>query len=184
MSLKSMMPPNHLILCCPLLLLLSLSQHQGLFQWVGSSYKFSSVNRSGMSNSLGHHEPQHTRPSRPSLTPRVYSNSYSPSQRCHPTMPFSNIPTPPALNPSQHQGPPRWVSSLHQMAKILELQLQHQSFQCIFRVYFLKDCLVWSPCQGTLKSLSSIAVWKNQFFGAKPSLWYSSHIHTWLLEKP
>ena len=38
-------------------------------------------------------------------------------------------PSPPALNPSQHQGLFKWVSSLHQVAKVLEFQLQHQSFQ-------------------------------------------------------
>ena len=37
--------------------------------------------------------------------------------------------SPPALNLSQHQGLFQWVSSSHQMAKVLELQLQHQSFQ-------------------------------------------------------
>ena len=37
-------------------------------------------------------------------------------------------PSPPALNLSQHQGLFQWVSSLHQVAKILALQLQHQSF--------------------------------------------------------
>ena len=37
-------------------------------------------------------------------------------------------PSPPALNFSQHQGLFKWVSSLHQVAKVLELQLQHQSF--------------------------------------------------------
>ena len=38
------------------------------------------------------------------------------------------------------------VSSFHQVAKVLELQLQHQSFQWMFRVDFLLDWLVWSPC--------------------------------------
>ena len=40
----------------------------------------------------------------------------------------------------------QWVSSSHQLAKVLELQLQHQSFQWIFRIDFLYDWLVWSPC--------------------------------------
>ena len=54
----------------------------------------------------------------------------------------------PSLAPSlsQHQGLFQWVSSLHQVDKVLELQLQHQSFQWIFRVDFLYDWLVWSPC--------------------------------------
>ena len=53
---------------------------------------------------------------------------------------------PPALNLSQHQGLSKWVSSLHQVAKVLEFQLQHQSFQWIFRTDFLWDGLVGSPC--------------------------------------
>ena len=55
-------------------------------------------------------------------------------------------PSLPALNLSQHQGLFKWVSSLHQVAKVLELQLQHQFFQWIFRTDFLQDWLVWSPC--------------------------------------
>ena len=43
-------------------------------------------------------------------------------------------PSPPALSPSQHQGLFQWVSCSHQVAKVLELQLQHQSFQWIFRL--------------------------------------------------
>ena len=42
-----------------------------------------------------------------------------------------------AFSLSQHQGLFQWVSSSHQVAKILELQLQHQSFQWVFRVDFL-----------------------------------------------
>ena len=45
-------------------------------------------------------------------------------------------PSPPAFNLSQHQGL-QWVSSSHQVARILEFQLQHQSFQWIFRTDFL-----------------------------------------------
>ena len=62
-------------------------------------------------------------------------------QPSHPLLP----PSPPALNLSQHQGLFQWVSSSHQMAKVLELQLQYQSFQRIFRTEFLEDCMVWSP---------------------------------------
>ena len=47
------------------------------------------------------------------------------------------LPSPLAPNLSQHQGLFQWVGFSHQMGKILELQLQHQSFQWIFRVDFL-----------------------------------------------
>ena len=46
-------------------------------------------------------------------------------------------PSPPAFNLSQHQGFFQWVSSLHQVAKVLQLHIQHQSYQRIFRVHFL-----------------------------------------------
>ena len=45
-------------------------------------------------------------------------------------------PSPPAFSLSQHQGLFQWVSSSHQVAKVLEFQLQHQSFQWIFRTGF------------------------------------------------
>ena len=66
-------------------------------------------------------------------------------QSSHPLLP----PSLPSLNLSQHQGLFQWVSSLHQVAKVLELQLQHQVFQTIFRIYWL-DLLAG---QGTPKSL-------------------------------
>ena len=45
-------------------------------------------------------------------------------------------PSPPAFNLSWHQGLFQWVSSSHQVAKVMVLQLQHQSFQWIFRDFF------------------------------------------------
>ena len=52
-------------------------------------------------------------------------------------------------------GSYKWVCSSHQMTKILELQLQYQSFQWIFRVDFLEDWLVWSPCSPGVSQESS-----------------------------
>ena len=49
-----------------------------------------------------------------------------------------------SFNFSQHQGLFQWVGSSHQVTKVLALQLQHQSFQWIFRTDFLQDWLVWS----------------------------------------
>ena len=62
-----------------------------------------------------------------------------------PSHPLSS-PSPPALHLSQHQGLFKWVSSSHQMAKVLEFQLQHQSFQWKPRTDLLLDGLVGSPC--------------------------------------
>ena len=62
-----------------------------------------------------------------------------------PSHPLSS-PSFPSFNLSQHQGLFKWVSSLHQVAKVLEFQLQHQSFQWTLRTDFLYDGLVGSPC--------------------------------------
>ena len=61
-----------------------------------------------------------------------------------PSHPLSS-PSPPAFSLSRYQGLFKWVSSSHQVAKVLEFQLQHQSFQWIFRTDFLYDKLVGSP---------------------------------------
>ena len=66
------------------------------------------------------------------------TDAIQPSQ---PLLPLS----PPALNLSQHQGHFQWVSSSYQVAKVLELQLQHQLFQWIFRTDLLQNGLVGSP---------------------------------------
>ena len=62
--------------------------------------------------------------------------------------------SPPALNPSQHQGLFTWVSSLHEVAKVLEFQLQHQFFkEHPGLISFRMDWLDLLAVQGTLKSL-------------------------------
>ena len=99
-----------------------------------NSVQFSS---SVMSDSLQPHGLQHARPPCPSPAPRVYSNSCPFIQWSHPTISSSVVPTPPAFSLSQHQGLFQWVGSLHKAAKVLELQLRHQSFQSIFRTNFL-----------------------------------------------
>jgi len=55
-------------------------------------------------------------------------------------------PSPPAPNPSQHQGLFQWAKSLHEVAKVLEFQLSHQSFQWIPRTDLLKNGLFGPPC--------------------------------------
>ena len=96
MSIESVMPSNHLIFCCPLLLPPSIFPSIGHFQCVSSSY---------------------------------------------------------------------------QIAKVLEFQLQHQSFQWIFKTDFLWDWLVWFlAIQGTIKNLlqyhssKAAILWRSAFF--------------------
>ena len=80
-------------------------------------------------------------------------------------------PSPPVFNLSQHQGLFKWVSSSHQVDKVLEFQLQHQSFQWNpGLISFRMDWLDLLAVQGTLKSLhqrhSSKAsiLWCSAFF--------------------
>ena len=75
------------------------------------------------------------------------------SDAIQPSHPLSS-PSPPVFNLSQYQGLFQWVSSSHQVAKVLEFQLQHQSFQWIFGTdSFRTDWLDLLAVQGTLKSL-------------------------------
>ena len=66
------------------------------------------------------------------------------SDAIQPSHPLSS-PFPPAFSLSQHQDHFQWAGSSHQLAKVLEFQLQHQSFQWIFSVDFFLDWLVWFP---------------------------------------
>ena len=92
-----------------------------------------------------------------------------------PSHPLS-FPPPPAFSLSQHQDLFQWVISLHQVAKALALQLQHQLFQRIFRNdSFSIDWFDLLADQGTLKSLL-------QHHSSKASvLWCSAFFMGWLL---
>ena len=83
---------------------------------------FSSV-QSVVSDSLWPHEAQHTRPPCPSPTHRVHPNPCPSSRWCHPTISSTVLPFSSCKNLSQHQGLFKWVSSSHQVAKVLEFQL-------------------------------------------------------------
>ena len=105
-----------------------------------------------VSDSLWPHESQHARPPCPSPTPRVYSNSCPSSWWCHQAISSSVIPSPPAPNPSQHQGLFQWVNSSHEVAKVLEFQLQHQS------LYMKKHATNWFLNINKNKSVQRIII--------------------------
>jgi len=122
-----------------------------------------------MSNSLWPNKSQHTRPPCPSPTPGVtQTHVHRVSDAIQPSHPLLS-PSPPALNLSQHQGLFWWVSSLHQVAKVLEFQLQHSpSNEHPGLISFRMDWMDGLAVQGTLKSLL-------QHRGSKAStLWHSA----------
>ena len=99
------------------------------------------------------------------LVELVQTHGHQVSDAIQPSHPLSS-PSLPAFDLSQHQGHFQWVGSSHQVAKDLELQLQHQSLQWIFRI----DWFDLLSVKGTLKSLlqhhSSKAsiLWCSAFF--------------------
>ena len=82
-----------------------------------------------MTDSLWPHGLQHARPPCPTPTLEVYSNSCPLSWWCHPTISSSITPLSSCLQYFPASRSFQWISSSHQVAKVVEFQLQHQSFQ-------------------------------------------------------
>ena len=135
-----------------------------------------------MSDSLWPHGLQHARLPWPSLSPRACSNSCPLSQWCLPTTSssvahFSSCPQSfPASGPFPiYQLFTSGGKSIGASASVLPMNIQS-----------------WFPLQltglislqskGLSRVFSNTTAQKHQFFGVQPSLWFNSHIHTWLLE--
>ena len=138
----------------------------GISYFGNSSVQFS---RSVVSDSLWPHGLQHARPPCPSPTPRACSNSCPLSQWCHPTISSSVVPFSPTFNLSQHQGLFKWVSSLNQVAIVLEFQLQHQSFQWT-DMGLISFGWVSLQSKGLSRVFFNTTVQKHQFFSTQLSL--------------
>ena len=112
-----------------------------------TAYQFSSVqfSRSVVSECLWPHELQHARPPCLSPTPGVHSDSCPSSQWCHPAISSSVVPFSSCPQSLQRQSLFQWVNSLHEVAKVLEFQLQHHSLQGSPRADLLQNGLAGSP---------------------------------------
>ena len=146
------------------------------------------------SNSLQHHGLQHARLPCPSLSPRVCSKSCPLSWWCHPIISssvalFSSCPQ--SFQASGSFPVSRFFTSSGQRigasasASVLPLNIQgwfQSNTQSLFPLGLTG--LISLLSKGLSRVFCSITIWKHQFFGAQPSLWPRSHIHTWLLEKP
>ena len=98
------------------------------------------------------------------------------SDAIQPSPPLSS-PSPSALSLSQHQGLFQWVGCLLQVARVLELQVQGQAFQWVFRmISFRTDWLDLRAVQMTLESilhnLKASILWCSAFFMVQLSHWY------------
>ena len=103
---------------------------------VFSSVQFSSVTQSCLTlcDSMNRSTPG--LPVHHQLPESTQTHAHRVGDAIQPSHPLSS-PSPPAPNPSQHQGLFQWVNSSHEVAKVLEFQLQHQSFQWTSRTDLL-----------------------------------------------
>ena len=142
-----------------------------------------SFSRQVVSDSLWPHGLQHARLACPSLSPWVCWSLCPLSQWCHPTI-SSSRPLLFSIFSSLRSFPTSWL-----------LESGGQSFGDSVSVSVLPmNIQGWFPLGLTglisllpkefLRVFSSATVWKHQFFSTHSSLWSSSHIHTWPLEKP
>ena len=126
----------------------------------------------------------HTGLSCPSPSSRVCSNSWPLSQWCHPTISVTafssclqSFPASGSFQMSQFFTSGGQCIGASASASVLPMNVQG------WFLLGLTD-LISLQSKGLSRVFSSTTVQKFQFFGAQPSLWSNSHIHTWLLEKP
>ena len=144
------------------------------------------LSRTVASESLWLHELQHARPTCPSPTLRVHSNSCTSSRWCHPAIssfvvPFYSCPPiPPSIRVFSNEStlrmkwPKYWSFSF---TSVLPMNTQDWSPLGWTGWIFLQS---W----GLSSVFSNTTIQKHQFFGAQLSSQSNSHNHTWLLEKP
>ena len=150
------------------------------------SVQFSSVTQTcrTLYDPMGHRRPgfpvYHQLPELAQIHVHWVSDAIQPS---HP----QSSPSPPAFNLSQHQGLFQWISSSHQVAKVLELQLSispsnEYSGLTFFRIDWFDLLAVQETLKNLLQQQSSIAsiLQCSAFLMVQLSL----EIYTWLLEKP
>ena len=129
---------------------------------------------------------QHARLLCPSLSPGDAQIHVPWVGAIQPSHPLSS-PSPPAFNLSQPQGLFQWVGSLQQVARVLELQLQHLSFQWIYYTREEKSASLWQLTSSTWKCpISFIFHWPDFSILViccciKPPTWFSDwkHSHIW-----
>ena len=145
---------------------------------------FAVFNRSVMSDSLQPYGLQHARLPCSSRSSRVCSKSCPLSQWCHPTSsssvtPFSSYPQ--SFLASGSFSTSRLFASggqrIRALTSVLPMNIQDW-------IPLGLAGLISLLSQGLSRVFSSTAVLKHQFFVIQPSLWSTSHIHTWLLGKP
>ena len=150
---------------------------------VNLSVQFS---RSVVSNSLWPSELQHARPPGPSPTPGVHSNSYPLSWWCHPTIPSSVIPFSSCLQSFAASGSFPISQFFASGGQSIGISASASVLPKNIQDWFSLGWIGWIFLQskGLPRIFYNTTVQKHQFFNTQLSLYPSSHIHTWLLERP
>ena len=153
--------------------------------WIGLlDFILSLFSLSVLSDSLQPHGLQHTRLSCPSPTPGACSNSCPLSWWCHPTIsssvvPFSSLQSFPASGSFlMSQLFPSGAQSFRASTSGSVLPVNIQDW-----FTFRLTGLIFLLSKGLSRVFSNTTAQKHWFFGILYSLWFNSHIHTWLLEK-
>ena len=136
-------------------------------------------------NSLRPHGLQHARPPFPSPTPGVHSNSYPLSQWCHPTISYSVITFSSHLQSFPASGSIQMSQLFTSGSQSIGVSASKSVLPMSIQGWFLLGLasLISLLSKGLWRVFSSTTVQKHQLFGAQLSLWSSSHIYTWLLER-
>ena len=131
---------------------------------------------------------QHTRLPCPSPSPRVCSNSCPLSWWCHPAISSSVAPFFFCLQPFPASGSFQMSQFFTSDGQSVEASVAASVLPMNIRdsglISFRIDWFDILAVQRLSRVFSSTTGWMHQFFGAQPFLLSSSHIHTWLLEKP
>ena len=129
---------------------------------------------------------QHARLPSPSLSPGVCSNSCPLSPWCHPTISSSVTHFFSSLQsfPASASFPVSWLftSGGQSTGASASTSVLSMNIQSLFPLGLTGWISLLS--KGLSRVFSSTTVWKHQFFGTQPSLWFNSHICTRLLRKP
>ena len=139
-----------------------------------------------VSNSFQPHGLKHARLPCPSPTPGVYLNSCPLSRWCHPTISSCVIPFSSRLQSFSASGSFQVSQFFASGGQSIRVSASASVLPMNIQDWFPLGWTAWVSLQtkGHSGVFSNTAVQKHQFLGAQLSLESSSHIHTWLLEKP
>ena len=139
-----------------------------------------------VSDSLRLHGLQHARLPCPLLSPQVYSNSCPLRQWCHRIISSSVIPFSSYLQSAPASGSFPMSQLFASGGQNIGASASASDLPMNIQDWFPLGLtgLISLQSKGLSRVFSNTTVQKHQFFSAQPSLWSSSHIHTWLMEKP